>query len=599
VASESDALRMSAEIVDKFSPTLKSLQRSLRSLSAETGGFHKQAIVQSKSHEEALSRLRREIGGVAERVKTGLAPAMSTLGLGSLSAAAGVAALTKSLADFAGSARHLEFMSKQTQLTVNQLRIWEQEASRLETTAETLTGGFTEFNAQMEKMRRGGPFIGVRREIEQLRSTLGVWRSGELAKLVQSLQGLGREAQLEKILKFLDRIDNISQRRNLLKAFGLDPALANKTSTEILKDLDAIHERLGDLTPEQLKGGTEFQTALENIKTSLTGLRDKVGADLAPALVGVADAIAEFSKLHAGDIADGLRGFVEEMRKLGNSELVSNLRAFASGVDRVVEATTGWAPIIATMALYKFAQFTGIIAGLRGIATALGLLSTVAKPAPWLLALLGVGGSTTLGIAGTGAALGEIARRLSNEGEAEDPNNPDFRDPMTGARLRSPGTPFRGNAGDKDEPGAAPSQPWWRRIFGANESGITPAAYRVEGGGPNPLLGGAGADRGLEGIIERGTLAALRDFAAEQKAGAEGGGGGGGGGVTRANYSPGGGGGGTDAGGDGGGVGGVVVPEGCQAWASFPALRPAFNIRRPSRNSAAAGALAGLRARNV
>src|SRR5207344_585128 len=118
-----------------------------------------------------------------------------------------------------------------------------------------------------------------------------------------------------------------------------------------------------------------------------------LGASLAPDLAAVAESIAGFSRAHADDIAKALHEFVTEMRALGNSEFVAGLREFATGLDTVVKATTGWAPILAAIAAYRIAKFTGIAAGLRAIAGALGLLSTVASPAPWVLALLGVGGT--------------------------------------------------------------------------------------------------------------------------------------------------------------------------------------------------------------
>jgi hypothetical protein len=45
------------------------MQRSLRSLAADTGDFHKRRIVHSKAHTEALLQLRRQVTDVSERVK--------------------------------------------------------------------------------------------------------------------------------------------------------------------------------------------------------------------------------------------------------------------------------------------------------------------------------------------------------------------------------------------------------------------------------------------------------------------------------------------------------------------------------------------------
>jgi hypothetical protein len=45
MAGQDEAMVLAARVVDQFSPTLKQMQRSLRSVAAETGGFHKQGIV--------------------------------------------------------------------------------------------------------------------------------------------------------------------------------------------------------------------------------------------------------------------------------------------------------------------------------------------------------------------------------------------------------------------------------------------------------------------------------------------------------------------------------------------------------------------------
>jgi hypothetical protein len=86
MAGSEDALVLAARVVDQFSPTLKMMQRSLRSLAAETGGFHKQGIVQGKAHTEALYQLRRQVTDVGDHVKGSLTPALAGLVISGLSA---------------------------------------------------------------------------------------------------------------------------------------------------------------------------------------------------------------------------------------------------------------------------------------------------------------------------------------------------------------------------------------------------------------------------------------------------------------------------------------------------------------------------------
>jgi hypothetical protein len=224
MAGESDALVLAARVVDQFSPTLKQLQRSLRSLSAETNAFHKGGIVQSKSHAESLLQL--EVGNVAERMKSGLTPALAGLGISGLSAAAGITAIAASIKEFADTSRHLGIMTRQTALTVDQLRTLERLAPRIGTTAEQMDQALAQFNSHMEKLQRA-PLTELRETFESLGvaarpETVTAWRN-----LVGSMQGLPRSEQLAKVIEFLDKVRDIGQKKIVLQAFGLPSEFAS------------------------------------------------------------------------------------------------------------------------------------------------------------------------------------------------------------------------------------------------------------------------------------------------------------------------------------------------------------------------------------
>jgi hypothetical protein len=76
MAGSDEQLRMIATPTDQWSPALKSMQRSLRSLSAETGDFHKTSITQSKAHAIAFNELRRSVTDVGDRVRGVFTPAL-------------------------------------------------------------------------------------------------------------------------------------------------------------------------------------------------------------------------------------------------------------------------------------------------------------------------------------------------------------------------------------------------------------------------------------------------------------------------------------------------------------------------------------------
>jgi hypothetical protein len=559
-----DRLELIASVKNLTSGPIRDIQRSMRALAADASGAHKLGTLQAKGHTEALYQLRREVGEVAGRVKQGLAPALSTLGISSLSAAAGLAAVAASVKSFADSARNLTFLSKQTELSVNQLRVLEQLAPRIGSSVEAMDESLRGFSEHMEKLRRA-PLAVLRETFQQLNvrpdpQTVSSWKN-----LIDSLQGLSRAEQLGKVVGYLDKIRDMGQKRVVLQAFGLPKEFANLSGRELQEQIDRIKKLQTPLTPGEVAGGKAAADAISDIATSLGNLKDHLGASLAPDLEKVAEAIAGFSRAHADDIAKALHEFVGEMRALSGSEFVKGLREFASGLDEVVRATTGWTPILTAIAAYRIAQFTGLAAALRAIAGGMAAIAAVPPPA-WLMPLLGAlaaakgaqefvkdpGGAVGLtGPKSMGAHLRELYGMATGA-------KPDIQSERI---MPPPGT---------GPGGAKPAEPLWKRLFhlGANEApgGIQPAGFTVEGGGRNPLLGGAGDNRGAVRIIEEGTLAALRDFAAEQK-GAEGGGGGAGGAMSaiRANYSGGGGGyGGVGAGtgepaaGGGAGVGDTV-----------------------------------------
>ena len=66
--SESDTMRLAAEVVDKYSPVLRQMQRSLRDLTDYTKKSNEQSKRGAKEHREEIGRLDKAFGKVEERV---------------------------------------------------------------------------------------------------------------------------------------------------------------------------------------------------------------------------------------------------------------------------------------------------------------------------------------------------------------------------------------------------------------------------------------------------------------------------------------------------------------------------------------------------
>src|ERR1700684_441709 len=119
MADQSDALRMSAEIVDRFTPALRDMQRSLRAISAQTKLTHKEGGDAAKRHEQSLSDLRKTFAESGRSIRELFTPALVSVGVAGLGAAEGIKAITDAITEFAGTSRSMTFLSKQTGLTIN------------------------------------------------------------------------------------------------------------------------------------------------------------------------------------------------------------------------------------------------------------------------------------------------------------------------------------------------------------------------------------------------------------------------------------------------------------------------------------------------
>jgi hypothetical protein len=363
------------------------------------------------------------------------------------------------------------------------------------------------------------------------------WRN-----LIVSLEGLPRAEQLSKIVEYLSKIRDMDQKGVVLQAFGLPKAFANLSTKELADQLARIKQILTPMSDTEVAAGRAFADAMDDVALAFRNLRDVIGGDLARDLRGVADSMTEFTKEHSQDIVEGFRDLAQWVKSADWAAVGADLRAFATGANNVAQALGGWKPILEFLAAYQVAKILGITAAVRGLAGAFGMLGAVATPPGWILGLLG----------GAGAVMADKDRqKRGDKGPGGLYGTPLLGfDPVTGAPIEMPqGNKEHGDAGPTGgignlPSGMAPERPLWRRLFeGINKEGgllgktaFDPAGYKVEGGGRNPLLAGAGDVRGAVAIIHDGTLAALKDFAADQNAGGGGGGGAGAGiGAIRAN----------------------------------------------------------------
>jgi Phage tail lysozyme len=330
----------------------------------------------------------------------------------------------------------------------------------------------------------------------------------------------------------MDRIQDMGQKKALLRGFGLDEALANLTGPERKAALADIKQNIGKLSDEARKKGLEAAAGFDKLRESIEHLRTEVGANLAGDVAKATTAIAEFISGKGPELVETLRHMAE-----GAKDFVKGAGLMGEALDSLRKQD----PVDLTK-LIDFANFDK---------TAEVFMQT--WKARWL------GFKSTFGGDQGAADAAEVERRrlLKKDFPEEFEREEKARRDEQGKGLQG-GLPFSGRWPVPQieperimPPGDFGTRPMWKRLFDMTDKGggsIVPAAYRV--GGPNPLLGGGGAaagfgERMFEGAVERGSRKGiydgLWDFVRGQPGGAGGGGAAGAGmRAIRANYSPGG-----------------------------------------------------------
>jgi hypothetical protein len=624
MAGQDEQLVLAAKIVDQFSPTIRDLQRSLRSLAATTSETHKAGTSQAKTHATALADLGRATREASEHFKAGLAPAMSALGVTSISAAGGIAAVVAAVKSFATSARDMSMLSTATGLSINQLRLFDKEAGRLGITAGTMRGDIA---AMAETLAKAFRVPGGARSVFASQSE-------QFYRFIESLRGMSGDQQINAVVGQLRNIEEAARRagkttaeitaekQKYLGLFSLPKELAQVPYKQLQEDLQEIWSTQSKLSADGVKGGLELQKAFDHLSDTLSDLKDDIGSDFAEPMRQATDAVRDFVKENKGELIHSLHelgaaakegataiGLVgKTLGELKNSQPVD-----LSGLINLAHLDRTWEVFLAHWRAkwLAFKADTGF--GGRAEATtaedeyhrlrAKDFPEEAQKeserrsfsPLPFSY--------------GTDVQLphfstGDIHRYLYGDGGGqpqETPGHATFWQHWFGPYSQRNTGPSQAPA----EPQTPQAQPM-RYVPQTDEGAprLIKAAWSPEAaeglrampaswtqtGGPSLKAGvgtGFDAERSIEGATERGShkgvYQALWDFAHDQSPDGTGGGGAPGG-VTRASYTPSGAGAGGGAGGGGGGEGagpggafrpgaspmGNVPPEGGAAKPQYP-----------------------------
>lgn len=138
---------------------------------------------------------------------------------------------------------------------------------------------------------------------------------------IQEVANLSTEDLFEKVISGLQQMESGTERTaiatDLLGRGAMEMgALLNTSAEDTQKMIDTVHELGGVMSDEAIKSGAAFQDSLQDLKTSLSGLKNNLATEFLPSMIDVMDGLADVFSGKEGGIekaAQGISNFVDEL----------------------------------------------------------------------------------------------------------------------------------------------------------------------------------------------------------------------------------------------------------------------------------------------
>lgn len=167
----------------------------------------------------------------------------------------------------------------------------------------------------------------------------------------QQIASMNQEELFEATIKGLQNLENGTQRTvlatQLLGRGGVElGALLNSSSEDVEAMKQQLHEMGAVMSNEAVKNAATFQDSLQNLQTSIQGIKQKIKADFLPSLTGIMDGLTLiFSGNKEGGLAlinQGVDDFVTTLSnkipkiiQIGGSILAALLTALANNLPKL------------------------------------------------------------------------------------------------------------------------------------------------------------------------------------------------------------------------------------------------------------------------
>src|ERR1017187_4668904 len=242
--------------------------------------FHKEGAAGAQKHTFAMQDLKKGVAETSEHIKSILTPAMAGLGLAAISVGGAVAGATAAIKSFGELSLHLTRLREETGMNVTSLIALEQEAVRVGSSAEAMDAGLSKFAENLEQWGAGRGAI-----VEAMRN-----QRPEIVSFYKSLQGKDTQTAIPMIIAELKELKTVADKKMMLNALGLDPAMALMTK----QDLDEITAKIPKLTEAQIQAGKAGAIAWLKMREAVQNFSIEIGSNLAPVMTKIYDSITRF-----------------------------------------------------------------------------------------------------------------------------------------------------------------------------------------------------------------------------------------------------------------------------------------------------------------
>ena len=285
--SQEEALRMTAEVIDKSTGPLKNIQNALRGFAREGAGH---VDILSKG----FGRVEQSMQSVGRTATSVVNPALGSVGVTALTVTAALSGIGAAMRNFGSSAKELGQLSRDTGVAAQTLREMQGILGKVGVDAGQSAAAFQQFAENARLARRG---IGPLMEFLRTQGTSAEGRKyfNDLADAI--MHSKDNSEALTKAMEGLEGVsDPVARRKYAQEVLGIAEAarLADGHLGSLRQQTEKFRADNGVLSQNDIKNAEDYARAMDGLKGTFSKLGDAIAREATPHLTEAAKAVKAF-----------------------------------------------------------------------------------------------------------------------------------------------------------------------------------------------------------------------------------------------------------------------------------------------------------------